>query len=237
MKTFIYWLMGERGGRITISTWNWLWGIHSTPTEKTAVSVAEESLESMQASVQKLAEAVKNQVDSYGRARHRYDAKLREKEQFEHQAAIAQSQGNQDSARLAIAKVIRIEKLLPQLEAQLQEAEQFVTTSQERLYREQLKLEHYKTDMQNMKDLAEVNQALSEIAKVNSDYEVHSARSMFESAKDVVQTRAFQQNALVDLVDDPAESQFSDLENQALDDEISQRLRRIRESAPKRRSE
>jgi phage shock protein A len=236
MKKFIYWLMGERAGRVTVSIWNWLWGITaSDASEGKAVAIAEESVQTMQASVQKLAEAVSNQVSSYNRARQRYEDKRLEKAQLEHQAAIAQRQGDQESARLAMAKVIRIEQLLSQLEVQLQEAEQFVMASRERLHREQLKLEQYKTDIQNMKDLAEVNQALHEIAKVNSEYEIGSAQSAVEAAKEVVQTRALQQKALADLIADPSGGELSDLENMALEDEISQRLQRLSDATPQRR--
>ncbi|PMB00375.1 serine/threonine protein kinase [Fischerella thermalis CCMEE 5268] len=28
---FVYWLMGERAGRITVNVWNWLWGISEPP--------------------------------------------------------------------------------------------------------------------------------------------------------------------------------------------------------------
>ena len=39
----------------------------------------------------------------------------------------------------------------------------------DKLNRERTKLEAYKTDMQNMKDMAEINEALDAIAKVNND--------------------------------------------------------------------
>ena len=62
--------MGDKAGRITISVWNWLWGLPVESGGKVAVAVAEESLQSMQESVQKLAQAVAAQEGAYKRAKH-----------------------------------------------------------------------------------------------------------------------------------------------------------------------
>lgn len=113
MKKAIYWLMGERAGRTIVGTWNWLWGIPVESGGKVAVSVAEESLQSMQVSVQKLAEAVATQIGAYERAKKKYEAKAQELRTFEQQATLAQRSGNVDAARLAMTKAIQIEQLLP----------------------------------------------------------------------------------------------------------------------------
>jgi phage shock protein A len=224
MKQFIYWLMGEKAGRTIVGAWNWLWGIPVESGGKVAVAVAEASLQDMQVSVQKLAQAVAMQVGSYERAKKKYEDKANELRQFEQQALVAQRSGNEDAARLAMARVIQIEQLLPQLEVQVKQAEGFVTASKEKLNRERLKLEQYKTDMQNMKDLAEVNEALGAIAQVNNEFDIGSARSSFESAKSAIQGRNLRQNALAELSENPAEKLVADLEKMTLDDEISRRL-------------
>lgn len=224
MKSIIYWLMGERAGRTIVGTWNWLWGIPVESGGKVAVSVAEESLQSMQASVQKLAEAVAMQVGSYERAKKKYEAKAQELKTFEQQATIAQRAGNMDAARLAMTKAIQIEQLLPQLESQVQQAEKFVAASKDKLNRERLKLEQYKTDMQNMKDLAEINSALESIAKVNNEFDIGSARSSFEAAKNAVEGRHLRSQALAELSENPNEKLAADLEQLTLDDEVSRRL-------------
>jgi phage shock protein A len=230
MKKAIYWLMGERAGRTIVGTWNWLWGLPVEQGGKVAVAVAEESLQSMQQSVQKLAEAVAMQVGSYEKAKKKYEEKAAELKQLEQQAALAQRAGNQEAARLAMSRVIQVEQLLPQLEAQVKQAEQYVNASKDKLNRERMKLEQYKTDMQNMKDLAEVNEALGAIAKVNNDFDIGSARSQFESAKNAVQSRNLRQNALAELSENPAEKLQADLEQMTADDEISRRLQMLNDS-------
>jgi len=227
MKKFVYWLMGERAGRTIVGTWNWLWGLPVESGGPVAVAVAEESLQAMQASVQKLAQAVATQMGAYERAKQKYEEKVKQLRTLEQQARTAQQGGNEEAARLAIARVIQIEQLLPQLEAQVQQAAQFVQSSKEKLNRERLKLEQYKADMQNMKDLAEINEALAAIAKVNNEFDIGSARSQFETAKNAVQRRNLQQKALAEVSENPAEQLQADLEQMSLDQEVARRLQQL----------
>ncbi|MEQ9670708.1 PspA/IM30 family protein [Coleofasciculus sp. G2-EDA-02] len=233
MKKAVYWLMGEKAGRVAVGTWNWLWGMPVETGGKVAVEVAEQSLRSMQESVQKLAHAVSTQVAAYERAKQKYEAKTQELQNFERQAAIAQQNGNEEGARLAMTKVLQIEQLLPQLEEQVKQAEQFVNASKDKLNRERMKLEQYKTDMQNMKDISEINEALSAMAKVNSDLSIDSARAQFEQAKSAVDRRNLRTKAYAELSENPAEKLSADLETMAIDDAVSQRLQMLNNSSPK----
>lgn len=237
MKNAIYWLMGEKAGRTIVGTWNWLWGIPIESGGKVAVAVAEESLQSMHESVQKLAEAVAMQVGAYERAKKKYEQKAQELKKFEQQAALAQQSGNTEAARLAMMKAIQTEQLLPQLESQVKQAEKFVTASKDKLNRERLKLEQYKTDMQNMKDMAEINAALESIAKVNNEFDIGSARSSFESAKSAVEGRNLRSNALADLSENPNEKLAADLDQLTIDDEVSRRLQMLDGVSPKELAE
>ncbi len=227
MKKVLYWLVGEKAGRVIVGGWNWLLGIPVESGGRVSVEVAEESLRSMQESVQKLAAAVATQVAAYERAKQKYEAKVKEMQSFENQAAIAQRNGNEDAARLAMSKVIQTEQILPQLEGQVLQAEKFVEASKDKLKRERQKLEEYKTDLSNMKDLQEINQALGAITKVNDTLSIDSARSQFEQAKGAVERRNLQQNALAELSEDPTEKLKADLENMTVDDEVSRRLQML----------
>ena len=157
MKKVIYWLMGEKAGRTIVGSWNWLWGMPVESGGKVAVAVAEESLQSMQESVQKLAQAVAIQEGSYKTAKQKYEAKVKELQTCEQQAMTAQRSGNEEAARMAMTKAIQTEQILPKLEEMLKQAEQAVNASKEKLNRERMKLEAYKADMQNLKDMSEVN--------------------------------------------------------------------------------
>jgi phage shock protein A len=231
VRSFIYWLLGDRAGRVIVGSWRWLWGLPVESGGKVAVAVAEESLQSMHESVQQLAKAVAQQAGAYERARAKYQDKIEELRAYEQQARLAQKAGQDDGARLAMSRAIQIEKLLPALDQQVQQAGTFVEASKHKLNRERIKLEQYKTDMQNIKDLAEVNAALESIAKVNNEFDIGSARSSFEAAKNAVEGRNMSNAALAELSDNPHEKLAADLDQLSLDDQVSQRLKAL-ESTP-----
>ncbi len=226
LRRIIYLLFGERAGRVLVGSWNWLWGKPVDEGGQVAVSVAEESLRTMQESVQRLTQAVATQVSAYQRAQQKYQEKVKEFGQYEKQVQTAQGNSNEEAARLAMGRLIQVEKLLPQLEEQVHQAEQFVNKAKEKLNRERVKLETSKTDLQNMKDLTEINDALEQMAKVNADYSIDSARSQFEAAKDAVQRKNLKVSAFNELSENPAEKLDADLQKMTLDDEITQRLAR-----------
>ena len=85
--------------------------------------------------------------------------------------------------------------------------------------------------MQNIKDLAEVNAALESIAKVNNEFDIGSARSSFEAAKNAVEGRNLTNAALAELSENPQEKLAADLDQLSLDDQVSQRLKAL-ESLP-----
>jgi phage shock protein A len=219
--------MGDRAGRVIVGSWRWLWGLPLESGGKVAVAVAEESLQSMQESVQQLAKAVAQHVGAYERARHKYQAKIEELRTYEQQARLAQRAGQEDGARLAMGRAIQIEKLLPALDQQVQQAGKFVEASKDKLNRERIKLEQYKSDMQNIKDLAEVNAALESIAKVNNEFDIGSAQSSFVAAKNAVEGRNLTNAALAELSDNPHEKLAADLDQLTLDDQVSLRLKAL----------
>ena len=224
MKKVLYWLMGDKAGRTIVGAWNWMWGLPVESGGPVAVAVAEESLRSMQESVQKLAAAVSTQVAAYQRAKTKYEEKVGEMQTVERQALTAKRNGNEEAARFAMSKLIQTEQILPQLESQVKQAEQYVNASKDKLNRERMKLEAYKTDMQNMKDMAEINEALRAISKVNNDLSMDSAQSQFEQANNAVRNHHLEQQALAELSENPQEKLQAELENMTLDDEVNRRL-------------
>lgn len=229
MKRIIYWLMGEQAGRTLTASWKWLWGLPIDPGGKIAVEAAQESLHSMQESVAQFTESVAKIMASYQRAKEKYQSKQGELRQFEQQAALAHRNGNDQAARLAMSKAIAVEHLLPQLASQVAQAQKILQANQEKLDRERQRLETYKIEMQNLKDLSDVNEALAAITKVNSDIRVDSARSQFERAQASIQSRHLETNAIAELSSDPAEKLVAELNKLTLDDEIDRRLQTLNE--------
>ncbi|MGC9524821.1 MAG: PspA/IM30 family protein [Limnospira sp.] len=230
MKPFIDWLMGDRAGKMTISAWNWLWGISETEEDPPdSLEVAEASLQTLQETVKQLAQVVSTQVEVYRRAKQRYEAKVRELKGLEQKAIAAQQNGDTAGARLAMSNLIQIEKILPQLEERVQQAENYVNLSQAKLNQERLQLETAKIELDNLKDLQEINEALEAIAKVNDEFDINSARSQFERAKNEVEMRSLEQQALAELSLNSGEV-IPDDDPSRWEETVSQRLKKLDEN-------
>jgi phage shock protein A len=231
LKYFIYWLIGERAGRSLVGIWHWLWGIPVESGGKIAVEVARESIESMQRSIAQLTESVATVVAAYEKAKRKYEIKYGEFKQAEQQALIAHQQGNEEAARLAMSKAIVIERLLPKITEQVAQAEKVVLASKEKLNREREKLELYQTEMQNLTAIAEINEALATIAKIDSSLNLDSARYQFESAQTAIEGKYLKVNAQTELSESHIEQMQSDLDRLVLDDEITRRFAQINETS------
>lgn len=226
MNSFIHWLMGEKAGDITINTYNWLLGKQPESSSQSAthsLETAEAALVSIRASVQKLSQAVSTQRAAYTRIKQKYDAKRQELEKLEQEAAIAQSNGDDSAARLAMARVIQLEDVLPQFENQVYQAQEYLRLFQEKLHQEQVKLETYETNIENIKDLQDVNLALETMNQVNQE---------LEQVKFEVEQQNLEQQALADLAlgsDDllsPESGSFGE------PDAIARRLQQLKSRSP-----
>jgi phage shock protein A len=224
VRKIIYGIFGQRAGSLIVGTWNWLWGL---PVEKggaEAVAVAEESVRTMQETVQRLTEAVATQVAAYQRAEQKYVQKVREYQALENKARLAMQRGDQEAARLAMAEALRIEAALGPLKEQVETAERYVKAAKEKLAREKERLALYKRELSNLKDIYEVNKALEQMTRVNNAYSIDSAKSQFEAAKNAIQARQLKARALSELSEDRSEQLAAQLDEMALEDEISRRL-------------
>lgn len=230
--------MGDAAGQVTLNTWNWLWGV--TPKEpelfaeepsaddQSAVQLAEKSLKAMEMSLQKLTEAVHRQSVAYQRAQQLCQSKMQQKNKAEQAAIVAQNQGNPQKAKLAMTQVIQLERILPQLQTQLEQASAMFQSSQERLMREQLELETFRADLANMRDMAKVNDALAAMTETHDEYDPGSARSQFTQARDALQSNNFRESAYADLLEDPETA----LESLELEVEVTQRLQQLDQDNP-----
>ncbi len=223
----VYGIFGQKAGSVIVGTWNWLWGMPVDQGGAAAVSVAEESLRTMELSVRKFTEAVATQVAAYQRAEQKYLLKVKEYQQLQQKAKLAAQQGNTEAARLAMSRAIEIEKILVPLKENVEQAEYYVTQAKQRLAREKEALAARRSELNNMKDIQEVNQALEQMTRVNNSYNIDSAKSQFESAKGAVERRQFKVQAMSELSEDPNAQLEADLDNMMVQDEVSKRLSQL----------
>lgn len=237
MKKAVYWLMGERGGRATLGVWNWLWGISKeVPGPETdedldgdAIAIAEAAIKQMQNSVSQLAQATNQQYATFQREKHVYLKKVAALKRAEQSAINAEKEGRHDDAEAAIASAIHLEQLLPKIEAQVEQAETLVNASLAKLRQERARLESYKSDLQALKNLTEVNEALAAIAETHNEQDMESARAQFEAAKTSVHTRYLEKRAFVELSVNPAEQAMADVDPVTQQKEIARRLQQLKQ--------
>lgn len=224
MKKFVYYLFGERAGRFLVVTWNWLLGVSEPSEQEQAVSEAEKSLQQMQASVEKLTQAVAVQVQNYQEAEEHYSNKVREYQDLETKAKSLKASGNTESARLTMIQAVQLEKILPQLKENVENAENYVTAAKQQLMRQKEKLETYKSELANMQSVQEVNAALEQMASVNNSYNIDDAKSQFEAAKETVENYQTEAQAKFELSQNAGENFDQKMEDMSLEDEVSRRL-------------
>ncbi|MFN9176229.1 MAG: PspA/IM30 family protein [Synechocystis sp.] len=223
-KRFIYWFIGKRAGTTLFGTWHWFWGIPVERGGKVAVEVAKESLESMQLAVANLTDAAARVIAAQETAKTKYEAKRKEFDQYKQQALLANQQGNQEIARLAMMKAIMTEKLLPTLAGQLEQSEKMAIAVKEKLSREREKLETYKFEMQNLKVIAEVNEALGGISDIDSQLNLQILQDQFAIAQSAIERKNHHVNAKAELAESPAEKLEYMANQMTLNDEVERRL-------------
>ena len=226
-KKITYWLLGETAGRTSVAAWKWLWGLPVESGGKIAQNVAQESVNSMQESIAQLTDAVAKIVAAYELAKQQYHLKADELQQAQNQVKVAMSNNNQEAARLAITKVITIEKILPQLSDRVSQAEITMQKAKDKLKRETEKLEAYKLEVKNLETLSKVNVAMAEINQITTDFNLDSARSQFSQAKDSIEQKAFLEVAKSELNGDLVEEQEAEINSITLETEIDRRLRSL----------
>jgi phage shock protein A len=226
-KKIFYWLIGETAGRSIVGVWKWLWGLPIEPGGKIAQKVAQESLQSMQLSVANLTDSVAKVIATYQRVENQYKQKQQEFYDTENQAKLAYQKGNQDAARLAIAKAISIEKILPQLGNKVQEIEKTMIAAKAKLTREREKVEAYKLNMANMEALTAMNSAMGEISKITTDLDIESAQTQFESAQSSIEMRFLQENVKAELAGNTTKKLQDEIDALVTEDEIARRFQQL----------
>ncbi len=194
--------MGDRAGNAIIASWDWLLGKEASviqSSQEDTLAAAERSLTLMAQSVSSLSAAVAQQASSYKNVQIQHESKAREIKVLEREAAVAAKEGRDRDARLTLARVIQQEKLLEQLDGQVDRAEELLISSQNRLTQEQLEVERYRIEIRNTRDLSRVNVALREIARVNDGLDGSSAKSNFENAQMQAAEYEMQQKILADI--------------------------------------
>ena len=202
-QNFVNWLMGDKAGKATTDTWDWLLGktppVVPPPSQEDTLAIAERALALMTQSVANLFTAVAQQTSSYKKLQAQAERQDQEIAALEQTAKTEAAKGRDRDARLTLAQVIQKETLLAQLYTQIDRAEALLISSQNRLTQEQLEVERYRTEIQNTRDLSLVNTALREIARVNDEFDGGSAKSTLDNAQMQATEYEMEQKLVADI--------------------------------------
>jgi phage shock protein A len=226
-KKIIYWLLGETAGRTSVAVWKRLWGMPVEAGGKIAEKVAQEALISMQESIAELTNAVAKVVATYNLAQQQYNNKLEEFQLSERQAQLAHRNGNEELARLAIAKAIAIEKILPKLSERVGAVQITMNKAKAKLQRETEKLEAYKLELANLKSLTLVNDAMGEIGSISTALDLDAAQSQFGDAKNSIEKRSLLEEARAELSENHSAALADEIDALSLDAEIEKRFKNL----------
>lgn len=228
MKKFLYWFLGKTAGRTLVVGWQWLWGRPLAAGGAVTLAAAKATLTEMQASVQKLTESVAQVMAVYEQAQHQFDEKDQERLQLEEKARFALEQGNEEAARYAMAQVLSLEQLLPQLQQRVEQAQDLMLRSREKLRVEQETLMAYKLEMRNLKAISTMNEALNQVINLAGEVGLEEMRSQFEDSEQAIKNRHLQINSQFELAQNPHEQIDQQLEQLSQTEAIEQRLQALR---------
>lgn len=220
-------LLGEKAGNTVIAVWRWAWGLPVEQGGKVAEKVAQQSLQDMHEKIQQLAAGVAKVVAAHEKAKGKYLEKCEEISHAQKQAKIAQEKGNEEAAKIAITKVIMIEKIIPQLLEMVNKSEKIMMTAQDNLRREKEKLETYKLEMANLSTLTEMNEAMKKISATTNTLDLGSASSQFVEAQNAIEGRYLEEMSVVELSESATDKLDDQLNELTLEDEISKRLKEL----------
>jgi hypothetical protein len=167
MKTFILWFMGDTLGTVTIDAWNWLWQmpLSEIPSpqqidNELILDRAQQLLESISLRVAQMRVAAEKVRISTVEIQRQYDLKYREYREIIDLTKEYQRMENTIEARLAMARAIVIERLLPELKQALDNSLDRLTTIQQAYTEEQAKLVLLEVEMQNIQAYLAMNDSV-----------------------------------------------------------------------------
>ncbi|WP_346289671.1 PspA/IM30 family protein [Sphaerothrix gracilis] len=194
MKKFMYWLLGDKGGRIAVGSWAWLIGQPLEVGGAQTVAIAQQSLDDIAENVEKLTEAVARQYAALQQAEKLLAEMQSQAQNLDQQAVQLVQHGEDEAALTLLGELEVIETTLPQLQAQVKTAQQNFEVGKQRLVEQQRQLQQMKTQQKVSASLQKVTAALEQ-ANALSGLSSESAVSLFETARDAIDRRSITANS------------------------------------------
>lgn len=198
MKSFLYWLLGDRAGRIVVGSWAWLIGQPLEAGDGRTVAIAQQSLDDIADNVEKLTEAVAQQYSALQQAEKLLTAMQSQAQSLDQQAVQLVQHGEDNAALTVLGELEVIEASIPQLEAQVSTAQHNFEEGKQRLTEQQRQLQQMKMQQKVSASLQKVTAAL-EKANALSGLSSESAMHTFEAAQDAIGRKSIAATSRMEL--------------------------------------
>lgn len=227
MNNLILWLMGDTIGRQMIAGWNWLWQIPLEPTSatgKTSDAVALEHATQLLGSIglrvaqmQRVVERVRSITREIQR---QYELKCQEHQELIGIVLEYQRSNDPVEARLAMAKAIGIERILPELKVRWERAQEMLMNVNECHIQEQAKLSLLEIEMETIKACMAMNESMGIDRTINKFQDLTNLQDKFQNVQAEMEYRYHQMQAMSQL-SQPANGMLDEpLNIQDIDDRI-----------------
>jgi phage shock protein A len=179
MKGLVTWLLGDELGKLTINSFKWLLEV---PTDRSAtkgktsdeidLEHIAQLLESMRSKVVNLQQVVDRVRHSTKEIQNQYDLKYQYHQELMWLVAESKRLRNIVEARLAMAKAIEIERILPEFEAKLERSQEMLIKISEIYTQKESELSLLEIDMENMKTYMAMNDSIDGHHDIDKSHEL-----------------------------------------------------------------
>ena len=205
MNNVVMWLMGDTLGEQVMTGWNWLWQTPDQPSpiaktnNQLTLEHATQLLGSIALRVQQMEGAV-NRVRSISREIQRqYDVKCQEHQELIGIVLEHQRSNNTVEARLAMAKAIGIERILPELKVRLERAQEMLININECHTQEQAKLSLLEIEMETIKACMAMNESMGSDRNMDKFKDLSNLQDKFQNVQAEMEDRYQQLQLMTQL--------------------------------------
>jgi phage shock protein A len=198
LKSFLYWLLGDRAGRIAVGTVSWLIGKPIEKGDAKAIAIGREVLVDIEANVHQMTSAVAEQGAALAAATNLFNDMQAQSTQLQKQAEQLVTAGAEDEALSVLGELEVVETSLPQLKRQVDSAQASFENSKANLMEMQRSLKQMQAQQKVAASMEKVTAALSK-ANALSGVSSNSAKSTLDDVHSAVKQRSLVETAKAEL--------------------------------------
>jgi phage shock protein A len=198
VKKFMYWLLGDRLGRIAVGSVNWLFGAPIEKGDAQTVAIGQQALDDMAENVDNMRNAVAEQKGALDQALGFLSQMEGDVKRLDEQSRALVAAGDDQAAMNVLTEMGVIRDSLPQIQAQAEQAKKNYESSFANLQELERQYKKYKVEQQISARSQKVSAALEQANKY-AGLGSSTAQSTLEATKQAVQNKAFVQNAKLEM--------------------------------------